>query len=71
MVVMVAGTKCSINPIKCYWTNSFVSQGSIKKQAFLHPFSGWSNCQLTVSIENILNSKNYSAIEKKIRDYKA
>lgn len=45
------GCKTSINPVNCYWTNSFILQGGSKVQANLNPYKSHQNIKMTINIE--------------------
>lgn len=54
----------SINPAKCYWSNSFIVQGNQERVASAHPFKGPANARMNVNTEKCLRKKKYDFIEK-------
>ena len=64
--MIFAGCKLSINPIKCYWANSFVIQGNNVKLASANPFLGPANARLNINTEKCLKFKKYDLYERQI-----
>lgn len=57
--IMFTGCKTSINPVKCYWTNSFIIQGPNKKQAYHNPFLPFTNIKMNINVEECIRLRNY------------
>lgn len=62
--IVFTGCKTSVNPVKCYWTNSFIVQGENKKQANLCPFADWVNIKLNIDTIEGLKYRDFPEISK-------
>jgi hypothetical protein len=69
-VGVFAGCKTSTNPLKCYWSNVLVMQGSNRVQGGAWEFGKPVTVQMSVRVEDCLKFRNYEGIAKGIEGYK-